>query len=59
MPGKTEGKRRRGWQKIKWLDSIVNPMDVNLSELWERVEARGAWCAALHGVTKSGTRLSD
>ena len=52
VPGKIAGKRRRGWQKIKWLDSIVNSMDVNLSKLWETAEVRGAWCAAVHGVTE-------
>ena len=59
MLGKTEGRRRRGRQSIRWLDSITNSMDVNLSELWEIVEDRGAWHAAVHGVTKSQTRLRD
>ena len=57
MQGKTEG--RRGWQKMKWLDSITDSMDMNLSKLQETVKDRGAWRAAVHGVTKSWTRLSD
>ena len=50
--GKTEGKRRRGQQGMKWLDSIMDSMDMNLSKLWEIVEDREAWCAAVHEVTK-------
>ena len=56
---KIEGRRRRGWQRIKWLDSITHSIEMNLSKLWEIVEDRRAWCAAVHEVTKSGTWLSD
>ena len=58
MLGKIEGKRRRGWQ-MKWLDSITDSMEMNLSKLQQIVENRGAWCAAVHGVAKSRTQLSD
>ena len=58
MLGKTEGKRRRRWQRIRWLDSITNSMDMNLSKLWEIVEDRGTWHAVVHGVPKSQTWLS-
>ena len=59
MLGKIEGRRRRGQQRLRWLDGIISSMDMSLSKLWEIVKDRAAWSAAVHEVTKNQTQLSD
>ena len=59
MLGKIKGKRRRGWQRMTWLDGITDLLDMSLSTLWQTVEDRGAWCTAVHELAKGWTGPSD